>query len=130
MERSWILDAGDVASASAARREFAAFIAGATTPNSDVDAAVTVFAELIVNAVQHGVGPVRAHVGPGEKCAVLCVEDDGPGFVLEEVRAPTSWTGGGRGIFLSRRLARSLRVTRIEGDGCRVTAELPIRLAQ
>jgi len=84
---------------------------------------------LVANALRHGRGPIQAQVGPGERYAVLWVEDAGSGFALERVKRPRRGQLGGRGILIASSLARSISVARVSGNRFRVTAELPVRFS-
>jgi anti-sigma regulatory factor (Ser/Thr protein kinase) len=128
MKRIWHIESGDFVNAARARREFAAYIKRAAAPESDCQAAVLIFGELVANALLHGRGAVRSSVAPGDTCAILWVEDAGEGFALEGVRQPVQGQVGGRGIFIAKSLARSIRTARVGPDRFRVTVELPVRL--
>ncbi len=128
VKRIWHIESGDYASASRVRKEFSAYLKQAAVPDSDCEAAVLIYGELIANALTHGRGPVRSSLGPGPTCAILWVEDAGEGFALERVALPARGQCAGRGIFIAKSLARSIHVARVKGDRFRVTVELPVRL--
>jgi anti-sigma regulatory factor (Ser/Thr protein kinase) len=125
----WEIDGGDYVGAAKARKDFAARLRRFSQPQSDHQAAVLIFGELIANALKHGRGRVRAQLSVGSPYAVLCVQDDGNGFTLEHVRTPEKTQLGGRGLFIVKLLAPSLRVAR-DADGFRVIAELPVTLGR
>jgi anti-sigma regulatory factor (Ser/Thr protein kinase) len=129
MKRMWHIESGDFVNAARARREFAAYIKQAAAPESDCQAAVLIFSELVANALTHGRGAVRSCLTSGDTCAILWVEDAGQGFALEQVEQPAHSQVGGRGIFIAQSLARSIRAARIGSDRFRITVELPIRFA-
>jgi anti-sigma regulatory factor (Ser/Thr protein kinase) len=128
MHRVWQIGEGDYGSAGHARKEFAAFVQQVAAPDSDCQAAVLIFGELVANALKHGRGSVQAYVGPGAPFAILWVEDAGEGFALERVVQPIRGQLGGRGILIARSLARSIRAAHVDAGRFRVTVELPVRL--
>jgi anti-sigma regulatory factor (Ser/Thr protein kinase) len=128
MHRVWQLDSGDYSMAARARKEFAAYIQQAAAPESDCQAAIFIFGELIANAVTHGRGTVQAYLRPSSPHAILWVEDEGEGFSLDLVPEPVRGQLGGRGILIAKSLARSIHATRVGNERFRVTVELPIQL--
>jgi two-component sensor histidine kinase len=75
--------------------------------------------ELLTNAVKHGTngrGSIRVSLERGANFFVLRVEDDGPGFKLDEVRRRSSGLGLVSG--LTRQLDGAFEVERNGGARC------------
>jgi PAS domain S-box-containing protein len=77
--------------------------------------------ELIINAAKHGIngrgeGSIRVGLTRNGKSYSLSVEDDGPGFVLEQVRKRSS--GLGLVFGLARQLGGTVRVEKEAGARC------------
>ncbi|HET7850054.1 MAG TPA: PAS domain S-box protein [Pseudolabrys sp.] len=79
--------------------------------------------ELIINAAKHGLhgrdkGSIRISLTSRDESYFLTVEDDGPGFVLEQVRKRSS--GLGLVFGLARQLGGTLKVEKNRGARCTV----------
>src|SRR6185437_1268288 len=77
--------------------------------------------ELIINAAKHGIngrgeGSIRVGLTRNGKSYSLSVEDDGPGFVLEQVRKRSS--GLGLVFGLARQLGGTVKVEKDAGARC------------
>jgi PAS domain S-box-containing protein len=97
------------------------------------DAAVVAFQtvrELLINVVKHaGVKEAHVYVTQGENAAVIHVEDEGKGFVPEELALPRSH-GGGFGLFSIRErlavLGGSLAIHSSPGKGTSAQVVIPV----
>jgi two-component sensor histidine kinase len=92
-------------------------------PNDTAMPLALILNELLTNAVKHGAGgrpsdTLRVGLTRNDDCYVLCVEDEGAGFDLDDVRGRSS------GLQLVQGLARQLKgrftVTRTPRSRCAV----------
>ena len=99
------------------------------------DAAVVAFQtvrELLINVVKHsGVKEAQVYVTQRENVAVIQVEDQGKGFVPEELELPRSH-GGGFGLFSIRErlslLGGSLAINSSPGKGTSAQVVIPVSI--
>ena len=122
----WRFDAGDAATAQAARAEFAALLGRYGAAGEDVYAAEIVFGELVGNVVRHGPGPAEVFVDWTGPTPVLHVLDDGPGFVYAPHLPRDPMAEGGRGLYIVCALTEDFNVTRIDGRGSHARAVLAL----
>lgn len=90
-------------------------------PNDTAMPLALIIHELIINAAKHGLkdrheGSIRVGLTRNGKSYLLSVEDDGPGFVLEQVRKRSS--GLGLVFGLARQLGGTVRVEKDNGARC------------
>ncbi|HEY1638834.1 MAG TPA: PAS domain S-box protein [Rhizomicrobium sp.] len=84
-------------------------------PNDTAMPLALILNELLTNAAKHGVngrgeGTIRVGLQRGEAGFILCVEDDGPGFELSQMRSRSSGLGLVTG--LARQLGGNIEVER------------------
>ena len=102
----------------AARRELVRMLADAGW-DGDVDDVVLAVHEAMVNASRHGGGLVRAAASVDRGGVTVEVCDRGRGFELPTAPDQPDWEAErGRGLFLIRRLADDVEVTRLGDDVC------------
>ena len=95
----------------------------------DFVGAELVWGELVGNAIRHAPGPIDVQLDWDDDNPVLTVHDEGKSF-QPDIRLPADpLSERGRGLYIVRSLALSLRVTDIDGDGSEVVARLPVRRA-
>ncbi|HEX3464119.1 MAG TPA: ATP-binding protein [Candidatus Elarobacter sp.] len=126
--RRWSLS-GDPAGAARARTSFRDEIARHAGPDSDLEGAELIFAELLSNVVRHAHAPATASLRWTRSRVTLLVLDLGGGFRTPPCRAlpePTAETG--RGLALVDALARRVRAGNRSGGGAYVCAVLPVHL--
>jgi len=131
VHKQWNFGSGDYKAASAARRQFASYVAQHAMPDSDLAAAQLIFGELLTNALRYGRAPIFAQVRRAGGHALLQVEDAGPCFSLGALCGfveSGEFREGGRGLMIVGVLSPSVRVDRLDRQRCRVTAELPVHL--
>jgi two-component sensor histidine kinase len=91
-------------------------------PNDTAMPLALILNELLTNAAKYGVasneGAIRVGLAKQSGELVLSVEDDGPGFELEQVRRRSS--GLGLVIGLARQLGGTFKVERTPGARCTV----------
>lgn len=92
-----------------------------------VEALVIVASELATNAVRHGGGTGRARLWRDGAVLRCQITDRGPGLAdVERGRTPPGRLAiGGRGLWISRRLAAEL-VIDVTGPGTAITATIPL----
>lgn len=96
----------------------------------DFVAAELVWGELVGNAVRHAPGPIDVQLDWKDDNPVLTVHDDGESFQPDKISLPADpLSEHGRGLYIVRALALSLRVEDIAGDGNEVTVRLPVTRA-
>ena len=98
-------------------------------PDSDLDAAELVFAEVVGNAVRHAGGPVWVSLTWTDLNPTLTVWDLGPGFDPTSGSAevdPRGLPESGLGLFLVRQLAPAFEVETRAAGGMTVSASLPV----
>jgi anti-sigma regulatory factor (Ser/Thr protein kinase) len=113
-ERVWHFQASDAREALVERRNYVRFLRSACTAESDYDAAMMVFSELVGNVVRHAPGPVQITVLWSEPGAMtLRVADTGGSFGFEPALPPITREGG-RGLYIVSELCRHVSVRRSE----------------
>jgi signal transduction histidine kinase len=122
----WEFDSSSVAEATASRRQFVSILRRLGDDASDFDAAELIFGELIGNVVRHAPGTVRVVLAWNARYAVLIVHDRWKPFVPAFALPADAFAETGRGLFLVKMLARSVRVVDVPGNGTTVTVELPV----
>jgi two-component sensor histidine kinase len=89
-------------------------------PNDTAMPLALILNELLTNAAKYGVtlneGSIRVGLTKCSESFVLSVEDDGPGFELEQVRRRSS--GLGLVMGLARQLGGAFKVERTAGARC------------
>lgn len=123
----WFLPAGHTSADQAQlRREFRRFLERHAAEGQDLSGAELVFGELSANVSKHTDSAIWAVVDWTGDQLHLAVHDLGPGFTLDPQLPLDPHRAGGRGLYLSARLATDLRARAKRLDGTVVTAELPI----
>lgn len=85
--------------------------------HGDVDGVVLAVHEALVNAQRHGGGVSRATAAIDGDTVVIEVRDRGRGFgVPDDPAVPDPAAERGRGLFLIRRLAAGVDVSRVGGE--------------
>jgi anti-sigma regulatory factor (Ser/Thr protein kinase)/predicted ArsR family transcriptional regulator len=123
----WYLDSAKASDASLLRSEIQSYLLRHAASDADIPAAILAVSELLANAVRHATGPAWVSIDWSEREPRLTVRDLGPGFQLGEVGLPEDpFAGGGRGLFLTDRVARDLEVATRERGGASVSVTLPV----
>jgi signal transduction histidine kinase len=127
--RRWRIRVDDHATAYHARLEFADEIRTIACEQADFPAAELVFGELVHNAVRHAASEVVVELIV-DAYARLRVADDGPCFILPDLRLTEPHAQSGRGLAIVRVLARRLRVKNDRSGQCVVEAVLPFDIVE
>ncbi len=95
----------------------------------DLDAARTVFTELLSNSIRHGKGPISTRLECDGGAVRLRITDCGGGFDRVPKTPAPPLSGCGRGLFIVSRYAEDIK---LEGDpvGTTVVVTLPRRRAE
>lgn len=121
----WFLDPPVPATATLLRREITRYLRRHAEDGSRLNAAQSIVAELLGNAVEHAGGPIWVSLEWSGPQPILTVHDLGPEFdpapTLPEVTAER-----GRGLWMVAQMAGSLAVAAKRAGGKRVTAPLPV----
>lgn len=125
--RRWTLDAKNASSAHRAKRALLWYLGDIASPLSDFAAAETIVGELISNVARHTPGEAEILLECGGDEVRLHVIDRGSAFDHVGDRAPDLFAECGRGLFLVRKLSRSVRVEHTP-EGNRVSVLLPVSL--
>lgn len=125
-EARWRFEMFEYGGPSNSREAFLRFLRTRGAPDADYGAAEIVFGELVGNAVSHARPPLVIELDWTSDYPVLHVQDHGPGFDDRASQRPDLYAENGRGLWLSRRLARELEVTRIPHYGTHVRAVLNV----
>ncbi|HEY1428239.1 MAG TPA: ATP-binding protein [Candidatus Tumulicola sp.] len=123
--REWSFEAAEAVRALFEKRNYLSFLRAVCTPDSDYDAAVIVFIELVGNVVRHAAGPIRISVRTNESGgAILQVTDTGAPFAIAPA-LPSNTSESGRGLYIVCRFCTEVTVTRNE-RGNVVRVRLPV----
>jgi anti-sigma regulatory factor (Ser/Thr protein kinase) len=122
----WTFDSGSSAQARTSRSQFMSILHSYGERGSDFDAAETIFGELVGNVVRHAPGPVEVRLQWDSQFPVLTVHDEHESFIPNFSLPRDQFQESGRGLFIVKSLARSVRVRDIEDDGTKVTVVLPV----
>lgn len=123
----WSFESAAALNAKAMRTEFMAILhAHADAARSDFEAAELIYAELIGNAIRHAPGRVTVGLRWKQNDLQITVHDTlrtfAPDFSLPE----NALEEGGRGLFIVKQLAKSVRVRSRAGNGSEIVAVLPV----
>ena len=122
----WRFDAAAPIAAQRARRAFVEALRARSVAESSLEASALIFGELVGNAVRHAPrGALFVELDWGGAHPVLRVCDRGQGFSLT-TSLPAADRETGRGLFLVSRIALGLDVSTKVGQGCTVSAVLPV----
>lgn len=122
---SWHFTSIDARGAFGARNELHETLREYASDDSDVDAALLIFGELVGNVVRHAPGPVEINLTWDAENAVLLVRDFGPGFDWTGAHLPDPLAETGRGLFIVTQLAHQVAFERY-ADGMAARAWLPV----
>ena len=128
----WFLEPDNRRAVSDLRHEVMDYLRRHGKPDSDLDAAELVFAEVVGNAVRHASGPAWVSLTWGELNPTLTVRDLGPGFDPRTGRGevdPRGLPEHGLGLYLVRRLAPTFEAEARAVGGMTVSASLPVERA-
>jgi anti-sigma regulatory factor (Ser/Thr protein kinase) len=124
-ERNWHFQASDASEALVERHSYVQFLRATCTPDSDYDAAMMAFSELVGNVVRHAPGPVQITVRWSDPGAMtLQVADTGVAFAFAPLLPPLT-DEGGRGLYIVSELCSDVRVVRSE-HGNVIRVRLPV----
>jgi anti-sigma regulatory factor (Ser/Thr protein kinase) len=125
VERNWHFEASDPTDALAERHSYVQFLRATCTSDSDYDAAIMIFSELVGNVIRHAHGPVQISVQHLDAVAVtLRVADTGDPFAFAPSLPPID-DESGRGLYIVSELSSDIRMTRSE-HGNIVRVRLPV----
>jgi anti-sigma regulatory factor (Ser/Thr protein kinase) len=124
-EREWWIRRGDLAAASAARRQFAAFLRAQESDKVKVQDAELIFGEIVSNAVRYARTSVEIEL-LRDSWATLRVTDDGECFDECTIAPRPLQAESGRGLYIAKALARAFGVSYHDGK-CTISATLPVR---
>lgn len=122
----WGVDVDDPAAAYALKGELLDEINGLSTmsPEQEDDCEL-IFSELIGNAERHAPGGLSISVSSEPSGIALHFIDEGPGFAGDPALPDDLWSENGRGLFLIKELAETLKIERLPGYGSYVRVGLP-----
>ncbi len=112
----WTFDAGDMSTATRARRAFCASLQSRGIPSDMLPNAELIFGELIGNAIRHAPGMVDVVVDYSTDQPVLHVLDRGAGFRHISRLPADPLSESGRGLFIISSVAEDFTVT-LRPDG-------------
>ena len=125
IRNAWHFESWSPVQALRERKHFVDSLRAQATPDSDLDGAAMIFAELVGNVVRHAGGPVHIDVvWRNDGHARLSVRDRGPGFAYLPA-ALDPYTDSGRGLFIVNALGEGLEVQQTEEGAC-VEVLLPV----
>jgi len=126
----WTFQSDDAEAAYRVRDDLLSYLTARASDDSDLAAAVLIFAELVGNVVRHAPGPIAVDLYWADEHAILRVRDHGPGFewLSDGPHVPDLFAESGRGLFIVATTARKVHVRRHPERGTEATAYLPIRL--
>lgn len=125
----WSTELRGAFEATRVRKAFRAFVRLHAEPDSDVDGAETIFAELIANAVRHGGGAAWISVDWRNAEPILVFKDCGPGFHGTPRSALSDlFAQSGRGLAIIQALAHNLELGNSEDStgGAFIRVILPV----
>jgi anti-sigma regulatory factor (Ser/Thr protein kinase) len=105
----WKVDAPDAEIALDEREAFLAVIRSHSGWPLDLEAARSVFTELLTNVFEHGKSPVSVWLDCSDDSVKLYIRESGRGFSARPA-LPEAWTEGGRGLFLASKFASDLDI--------------------
>jgi anti-sigma regulatory factor (Ser/Thr protein kinase) len=108
--KRWTFRADDPAVATSVRREIAGVLLSAGATAAEAADAELVFGELLGNVVRHTGGPVEAALDLTAESPILHVLDRGPGFTYYARLPKDTLSESGRGLFITKMLARDVIV--------------------
>ncbi|HEY1977582.1 MAG TPA: SpoIIE family protein phosphatase [Candidatus Baltobacteraceae bacterium] len=120
----WSFATEDARAAADARLHFVQFLQTRTDDPDCIAQAELVFGELLGNVVSHAPGPVETQLFWTGGHAVLHVIDTGTAFDVQAHLPIDILSERGRGLFIVRQLARSVRVEHIFNCGNHIRVEL------
>jgi len=124
-ERNWQFETSDASQALVERHSYVQFLRATCTTDSDYDAAIMVFSELVGNVIRHAHGPVQISVQHSDLGTVtLRVADTGAPFAFAPSLPPIG-DEGGRGLYIVSELCSDISVTRSE-HGNIMRVRLPV----
>lgn len=124
-QRRWDFQTADAREALVERYSYIRFLRATCANDSDYDAAMMVFSELVGNVVRHAPGPVRISVRSSDPGTVtLEVADTGGPFAFSPSLPPTT-DEGGRGLYIISELCCDISVSRTE-HGNVIRVRLPV----
>jgi anti-sigma regulatory factor (Ser/Thr protein kinase) len=122
----WTFDSHSVVDAHAARKQFMQTLRASGSPESDYEAAEAVFGELLANVVQHASGRVVVALDWTDDSPVLMVHDEEDAFE-DDLRLPGDLLAEhGRGLFIARKLSKTIEIVDVPRDGTIVRVTLPV----
>jgi|HubBroStandDraft_4_1064222.scaffolds.fasta_scaffold00011_113 PAS domain S-box-containing protein len=123
----WAFDGGDEELAHAARYAFVGALRAAGVRAAHLDAAETVFGELLGNAVRFAPGPIEVVFDWSHNAApVLHMLDRGPGFTFSPKLPTDPLSERGRGLYIVSSLAEDFNVTPRYDGGSHARAVLGV----
>ncbi|MGA8574334.1 MAG: SpoIIE family protein phosphatase [Candidatus Cybelea sp.] len=123
----WLFDTQNEYVAHAARYAFVGVLRDAGVRETQLDAAETVFGELLGNAVRFAPGPIEIVFDWSYKAApVLHVLDRGPGFTFAPKLPTDPLSERGRGLYIVSSLAEDFNVTPRYDGGSHARAVLGV----
>ncbi|HEY3674704.1 MAG TPA: ATP-binding protein [Candidatus Tumulicola sp.] len=123
--RVWSFEAVKAEKALFEKTNYLDFLRSVCTPDSDYDAAVMVFTELVADVVRHAAGPIEIEVrSNGTGGAFLQVADSGRPFAFAPA-LPADMSESGRGLYIVFKFCSDVSVSRSE-HGNIVLVRLPV----
>jgi anti-sigma regulatory factor (Ser/Thr protein kinase) len=123
----WVFRGDDAAAAMDVRRKLVQVLRSANASEVEVADAELVFGELLGNAVRHTNGEVEAALDLTGDEPILHVLDQGPGFRFHARLPNDDLSESGRGLFITKKLARDVSVTHRPGGGSHARVVLAAR---
>ncbi|MBV8332200.1 MAG: SpoIIE family protein phosphatase [Candidatus Eremiobacteraeota bacterium] len=120
----WAFAAEDARAAADARTQFVTYLRSHADGADFLARAELIFGELLGNVVRHAPGPVEISLFRSRDGALLHVLDSGTAFELSEQLPADLLSERGRGLYIVRCLARSLKVEHVFNCGNHISVEL------
>ena len=122
----WSFDSTNAYCATQSLGDYLAILRACGTPASDFFSAETIYRELISNALRHSPGEVHVELRWSDVYVVLSVHDRSDLFFWTGELPLNPLNDHGRGLYLVKALARSLRIKNYVGEGSKISAVLPV----
>jgi hypothetical protein len=123
---TWSFDPANAYCARQLRDEYVSILYACATPASDFFAAELIYGEFISNAIRHAPGNVHVELQWSYRHPVLSVQDQQDLFLWAGDLPHDPLHEHGRGLYIVKSLALSLRIKGRLGAGYKVSAVLPV----
>ena len=126
LRKTWRFHSSDAYTAHRSRQELTKFLRSYAREPETIFAAELVVGEILANTVEHAPGLVEVHIDWTSEKPIISVLDTGPGLDDLSATLPDAFEEDGRGLFLIKRLAERVTLSRSRGYGTELRAVLPL----